>query len=146
MTWQELLKEKRIEVMPTGKAELDDLRAVAERSLKDAALPLSLDGKFAMAYTAARTLSLMAVRASGYRIKPRGGAHRSTFLAFKVALGSDVEALADYLDVCREKRNDLSYETAGLVSSTEADELAAKCEELRVLVESWIAKHHPEFT
>ena len=36
MTWNELLAEKRVETHMTTKQELDDLRSVVERNLRDA--------------------------------------------------------------------------------------------------------------
>jgi hypothetical protein len=63
------------------------------RSLKDVESPgLSADARFIMAYDAARTLSLLVVRAAGSR--PRTvGAHYHTFLA----LGRPIRRLRRYL-------------------------------------------------
>ena len=96
-----------------------------------------------MAYNAARTLATVAVRAAGYRVKQTGGAHYNTFLAVEAAIGSSAAALAAYLDNCRVKRNELSYDAANLVSESDGDELLNRARELRVLVEDWIAQNHP---
>jgi hypothetical protein len=57
-----------------AKKELDNLRSIVSRSLKDVTAPgLSPDARFIMGYDAARTLSLMIVRSSGYRPKAAGG-------------------------------------------------------------------------
>jgi len=147
MTWNELLKQKRVAAEPATKQELDELRALAGRNLQDAALPgLSTDGKFSMAYNAARTMATVAVRAAGYRIKQTGGAHYNTFLALETALGPSVSTMAAYLDNCRTARNELSYDAASLVSDSDADELVEKAEELRDLVEDWISRNHPNLT
>lgn len=122
---------------------MDDMRAIVAHCLKDSALPLFPDNKFALVYNAARTLAALAVHAAGYRVKHRGGGHYNTFLALRAALGPSVRALADYLDDCREKRNELSYEAANVVTETEANELVAKTRELQTLVEGWIARNHP---
>jgi hypothetical protein len=53
--------------------------------------------------------------------------------------------LADYFDTCRRKRNLLDYDTANVVSDTEAKELLQKVEEFRHLLEAWIKNHHPIF-
>jgi len=124
MSWTKLQAEKRVAPEPTSRAEIDELREVVERNLNDAALPgLSADGKFAMAYNAARTLANIAVRASGYRVKHAGGGHYNTFLAMEQALGPAYATLSAYFDACRIKRNDLSYDAANVVTDAEANHL-----------------------
>jgi hypothetical protein len=83
MSWAKLLDSKIVTALPTTKAELDNLRSIVRRSFNDvAATGLSTDARFIMAYDAARTLSLMVVRAAGYRPKTVGG-HYNTFLALE---------------------------------------------------------------
>jgi hypothetical protein len=66
MSWKKLLADKRVTRLPPSNAELDNLRSIVSRSLKDVQAPgLSADSRFIMAYDAARTLSLMVVRAAG---------------------------------------------------------------------------------
>ena len=85
MSWKELLANKNVTREAPSKAELDNLRSIVARSLKDVGVAgLSADARFVMAYDAARTLSLMIVRASGYRPRSVGG-HYNTFLALEVA-------------------------------------------------------------
>ena len=67
----------------------------------------------------------------------------NTFLALETALGPSAATMAAYLDNCRTARNELSYDAAGLVSESDADELVEKAEELRDVVEGWISKNHP---
>jgi hypothetical protein len=68
MSWAKLLADKRVTRVRPSKAELDNLRSIVTRSLKDVtAAGLSADARFIMAYDAARTLSLIIVRAAGYR-------------------------------------------------------------------------------
>ena len=68
MSWTNLLASNRVTALPPSKAELENLRSIAGRSLKDAvAAGLSADGRFTMAYDAARTSSLLVVRAAGHR-------------------------------------------------------------------------------
>src|ERR1700722_19153299 len=64
MSWAKLLAEKAVAPLPSTKQELDNLRSIVKRSLRDAVVPgLSADARFVMAYDAARTLSWMIVRA-----------------------------------------------------------------------------------
>jgi hypothetical protein len=138
------LDEARVEPLPASKPELDGLRELARRCLQDASLPLSADNRFGITYNAARALATMAVRAARYRVRQRGGAHYSTLLALKAAMGPRIQEMADYLNLCRGKRNELSYEAANVVTDGEADELLKKTRQLQALVEGWIATHYPE--
>lgn len=98
-----------------------------------------------MAYNAVRSLATMTIRASNDRVKAQGGAHHNTFLALEAAMGTAVANLAAYFDICREKRNELSYETGTVVMDTEAEELLRNAMAFRDQVEAWIADHHPEY-
>src|SRR5271155_4538813 len=122
MSWAKLLADKRITRVRPTKAELDNLRSIVIRSLKDVtAAGLSADIRFILAYDAARTLSLIVVRAAGYRPRSVGG-HYNTFLALG-AVAPAFAALSVYFDGCRIKRNDCEYDFAGGVTDTDADGL-----------------------
>jgi hypothetical protein len=112
------------------------------RSLKDVeSAGLSADARFIMAYDAARTLSLLVVRAAGYR--PRMvGAHYNTFLALETA-DPAFAALSAYFDGCRTKRNSCDYDFAGGVSDTEAEGLLTSVRQFAVAAEGWIKAHYP---
>lgn len=145
MSWQSLLKEQRIRPHRTSREELDDLRAVVERDLEDAAIPmLSADRRFATAYNAALQLAKMVIACSGYRVVGPGH-HQTTFEALETAIGSSVSALAAYFDTCRRKRNQVDYDLVHAATETEAEELIEKAGEFRDLVENWIRKHHPNY-
>ena len=144
MTWERLEAEGRAVRHTTSKRELDDLRGASERNLRDAALPsLSADNRFAMAYESAVLVSKMAIACAGYRVKGLG-AHEATFIGLELALGPGVSAVAKYFDRCRRKRNDLTYERAGIVSAFETQEILREATRLRDRVEAWISEHHPE--
>ncbi len=146
MSWQELLATKRAQTHQTSKQELDGLRAVVDRDLKDAAvLILSEDRRFATAYNAVLQLATMAVACAGYRVSAKQGHHQNTFLALRLALGKPVAKLADYFDTCRRKRNTVDYNCATVVTATELQELLEQADKFRELVENWISKHHPQF-
>jgi hypothetical protein len=144
VTWKQLQDERRISPEPTDRTEIESLRAVISRSLSDAHLKgLSCDGRFGHAYDAARTLAVIVVRASGYRIKGEGGGHYNTFLALKVAEPA-FSKMATYLDVCRRKRNDFLYEQSNVVSNAEAEDFLLKATSFAMDVAAWLKKHHPE--
>jgi len=123
------------------------LREVVNRDLSDAAIDaLSADRRFATAYNAVLQLVKMAVARAGYRITSGAGHHQKSFKAIKAAIGT-VEAanLADYVDLCRRKRNDIDYDFAEVVTETEAEELLKKAKEFQILIEDWIDKNHPTY-
>lgn len=79
--WARLLANNIVTSLPATKGELDNLCSIVTRSLSDVgAVGLSADSRFIMAYDAARTLSLIVVRAAGYRPRMVGG-HYNTFVA-----------------------------------------------------------------
>jgi hypothetical protein len=142
MSWTQLLADRRVSVEPASKQELDNLRSIVTRSLKDvAATGLSADTRFVLAYDAARTLALMVVRAEGYRPRSVGG-HYNTFLALGVAEPT-FNTLAVYFDICRMKRNDCEYDFAGGVSDTEADSLLQTVQTFATDVDAWMRARHP---
>lgn len=145
MTWAELLANHAVTRLPPTKAELANLRSIVARSLKDVVVPgLSADARFIMAYDAARTLSLMIVRAAGYRPRAVGG-HYNTFLALEAA-DPAFAALSAYFDGCRIKRNASEYDFAGGVSDTDADSLLQVVQKFRVDAEAWVKAHHPKLS
>lgn len=142
MTWTRLLAGNNVTLLPTSKAELDSLRSIVARSLSDvAATGLSIDARFIMAYDAGRTLSLMIVRACGYRPRSVGG-HYNTFLALEAAAPA-FAALSAYFDGCRMKRNISEYTGAGNVTETEANSLVETVKQFAVDAEAWIKANHP---
>jgi uncharacterized protein (UPF0332 family) len=146
MTWKELLAENRVEPHTTSKQELDDLRSAVNRNLCDAAITqLSADNRFALAYEGALLVAKMALACAGYRVKGQG-AHQTTFAALKIVFGAGVSKTVAYLDRCRRKRNELSYDAAGVVTDTEAAEILAEAKTLQNTVEQWITKNHPHFS
>jgi len=142
MTWAKLLANNNVTRQPGTRKELDNLRSIVSRSLKDINAPgLSAVARFIMAYDAARTFSLMIVRSSGYRPKAAGG-HYNTFLALETADGRFAK-LSAYFDGCRIKRNASEYDFAGGVTDTDADGLLKTVQQFAIDAEAWIKAKHP---
>jgi hypothetical protein len=111
MSWAKLLASNRVIQQPSAKAELDSLRSIVARCFSDVtAKGLSTDARFIMAYDAARTLSVMIVRAAGYRPRSVGG-HYNTFLALEAA---DPPAFADAALIEMERVNVVDGRHLGL--------------------------------
>lgn len=146
MTWQQLIASNRAKTHKTSKQEIDDLRAVVGRDLKDASIAgLSQDRRFATAYNAVLQLATMVIACAGYRVSAKQGHHENTFLALELAMGSTVGKLAKYFNACRKKRNRVDYNLTNVVTDTELQELLTKADEFKVLVEDWIFNNYPQF-
>jgi hypothetical protein len=95
-----------------------------------------------MACDAARTLSLLLVRAAGYKPRAVSG-HYNTFLALEAA-DPGFAKLSSYFDGCRMKRNQCEYDFAGGVTDTEADALLKSVNQFAVDAEAWIKARYPQ--
>lgn len=145
MNWKSLQNQGKVDPHVTSKAELDDLRAAIERNLSDASIgQLSPDNRFSIAYQAALLSAKMSIACAGYRVKGQG-AHQTTFVALRLAMGGTINAMASYLDRCRRKRNEGAYDSAGVVSKADAEEIFNEAQVFFSKVEAWIATQHPQF-
>lgn len=144
MTWTRFLKDGRVQRHTTSRNELNELRKAIERDLNDSEVEsLSADRRFGIVFSAAVLLARMAVACAGYRVKG-SGQNYTCLKSLPLVLGEHIEPLASYLDDCRELRNAITYETAGMVSDSEAVELKRQVQLLRDEIEAWIAANHPE--
>lgn len=125
--------------------EIANLLEIVERDLKDAstAKGLSDDWKFGIAYNAALKLCTILLHSSGYRPE-KNLAHYRTLQSIALILDKDAQNDADYLEVCRKKRNETEYDFAGTVSEEEAQELIEFCIEFKIKVTAWLKKNHKD--
>lgn len=127
----------------TSPEEIRDLFAVADRDLKDSAVPgLSPDTQLAVAYNAALQVATAALAASGYRAA-RERKHHWTIQSLVHTIGAD-QKLIGRLDAFRRKRNVGDYERAGATSPQEAKEIRALAQELAEMVRTWLKGSHPQ--
>jgi hypothetical protein len=146
MSWQRLLTAHRVQRHTPSRHELDGLRAVVARDLRDAEVPgLSTDRRFATTYNAVLQLAKMAIACAGYRVVGQGH-HATTFEAVELAMGRRMAPLAGYFETCRRKRNMLDYDMADVATETEVRELLEQAQAFRQLVERWMAQQYPQFT
>jgi hypothetical protein len=128
----------------TSRREVADLLAVAERDLADARVAaLSLDRRFATAYSAALQLATIVLAASGLRATAQRGHHVVTWQALPELMGADVAETAVYFDSCRALRNRSDYDRVGVVSQAEVDELLRETDAFRGQVIDWLSREHP---
>ena len=141
MSWDRLLAAGRIARHRTSAAELDALRGAIALNLGDAALPgLSADNRYGLAYEAVLLAAKLAVAAAGFRVKAVPGAHRATFEALALALGPSSEPPVSYFELARRRRNEFSYEAAGIVTDREAGEMTREAKRLPQLIEGWLQR------
>jgi hypothetical protein len=146
VTWAKLLTDKKVKAHTTSLSEINNLRELIDRDLKDASLTgLSPDRSFATAYNAALQTAQIVVACAGYRIASTPGHHKAAFDGAELAMGSSVNKLITYFDACRRKRNLVDYDKAQVASQTETTEILSKAKEFISLSEMWIEKHHHHF-
>ena len=85
----------------------------------------------------------MLLHAEGYRAG-QGLQHYRTIQALPLILGPERAADANYLDVCRSKRNTVEYDRIGATSMNDVVELLQFVRELRTDVLAWMKNRHPE--
>ena len=127
----------------TTRAEVVDVLAVADRDIADAQVTqLSLDRRFATAYGAALQLATIVLSASGFRVVAQRGHHAVTWQAVPELMGAEVSDTAVYFDSCRALRNRSDYDRAGVVSTTDVEEVIREAQAFRTLVLDWLVSEH----
>ena len=144
MSWNQLLAQRKVQSHRTSREELDQLRALVERDLTDAAIAgLSADRRFATAYNAALQTAKMVIACAGYRVASTPGHHRLHFDAAGIALGSSADRFLDYFETSRRKRNIIDYDYAFVATDTEAEEILTEAKAFIAFVEEWIGLRYP---
>ena len=77
---------------------------------------------------------------------PGAAITRPPVVALELAMGNPVINLAGYFDTCRRKRNMVDYDSAHVVTETEATELLNEADRFRQLVEDWISQNFLQFS
>lgn len=129
---ENLARAKQLNAEPANAREIANLLSAAERVLRDAHnADLGPESRFTLAYNAAHSLALAALRSAGFR--PSSAGHRRIlFQTLEFTAGAPQRlwvALAQYHD----RRNKVEYE-GSLPSGTEANDLAKLASELQALV------------
>lgn len=131
---------------PPGKAAIAELRAVANREIRDAETVESNDGRLGHAHTACLAVATAALAASGYRVRQGSMAHHWRLIeSLEHTLGltpGQVKELQDY----RKKRSLSIYERAGIVTNSEASAALAAARRLRDQLSAWLATEHPDLS
>lgn len=128
----------------TSAQEIANLLAIVNRDLKDAAEDISPDWRFGIAYNAALKLCMMLLYASGFRAAKGGHEHYRPIQALPLILGVKYKPEAVYLEACRKKRHIVEYDSTGVATEDDVEELVAAVQALRDEVLAWLKKHHPQ--
>jgi uncharacterized protein (UPF0332 family) len=117
MPYDDLLRDKRIQLYHAAPAEIRSLLSIAERDLRTAARNIAEDPDWA--YNIAYNAVLQSARAlmifTGFR--PRGSEHHATVVKFtEECLGGEFLHQIAMFDRMRRTRNRSVYEVGGIVS------------------------------
>ena len=145
MSLTDLANEGRFKAHNSSKSEINQLLAVFDRDMADAQIVnLSTDRRFIMAYSAALTIAIAALAASGYRAASEGH-HYWTIQSLAFTLGTDPKTV-EKLNKFRQKRNIADYERIGMASEKEVSEMLDLAKRLRLELADWLKNNHPELT
>lgn len=122
--------------------EMAMLLRAARADLADAGVDISPEWRFAIASNAALRFCTAALAAAGYRAA-REQKHYRTIAALPLILGDEVQELTRFLDTCRTKRHEVTYEGVAAISESEAQELFEAVRELERVVLAWLGRAHP---
>ena len=141
MEYDELLNSRRIRKEKVSRAEVEQALERAERDLQTARMLIERDRDwgFAVAYDAVLQASRAYMFAQGFR-PSSSESHKNTFAFMRLAMGKDYEELMAYFDRMRNKRHQAIYETAGLITETEARNILEKAESFVAMIREKLKK------
>lgn len=142
MIYDELLRSRRIREEKVSRLSVRQALERAERDLQVAVRLIAedLDWAFAISYNAVLQASRAYMFAQGYRPASAEG-HKNTFAFMRIALGKEHEELITYFDRMRVKRNQATYDVAGLITETEAQNLLEKARDFVAWIHNKLAQY-----
>lgn len=141
MSIETMVQEGRIHPFKATREEITKVMGIAKRDLSEAEQikGTSLDWTYSIAYNAV----LQACRAfmfhKGYR-PANYEAHKAAFEFMQLTVEERLKPTIDYFDRARKKRHRITYESAGLVSEKETEQLIKKAKEFLAYVEETVEK------
>jgi len=126
----------------TTPEEIENLFQIVDRDLKDARSGISADWRFGIAYNAALKLCMILLYSEGYEAE-RNLQHYRTIQALPKILGSGKNDDTVYLDTCRAKRNTAEYDSVGVATDRDSDELINFVKSFREEVLEYLRIKHP---
>ncbi len=145
MSLQQWLRNGWLRQDETTVAEIQQLFQVVDRDLGDAQVAgLSADGRFQHAYDAALQLCMIALRASGYRVRKGQSHHKYGIDSLRHTLGDPWAEMSDHIERCSRLRGQAMYDRIGVVSDADAQDLTDTAAQLRKDVIDWLTSCHPD--
>ena len=142
MSLQDWLDDKLLERYDSSATEIANLLHICDRDLEKVRIDeLGPDWRLSIAHNAAVQAAKAALAAMGYRPR-KEGQHYLVIQSLAFTLNIN-RALIKQLDKYRQKRNISDYETAGLVTEHEAQEMIELAKKLRYDVEQWLQEFYP---
>lgn len=137
LSFDDLERDGLIRRLPVDGTKVRDSFALAQRDIKTSKSLLGRDPDwaFSIAYNAILQTARALMFSEGYR--PHGRAqHISAIRFIEVAMGKDATGIIVAFDRMRRKRHRAVYDTAGSVSTLEAENAIRRAEDFLKVVES----------
>lgn len=135
---ENLARVRQLNAEPPDKRELANLLRSADQVLRDSRKTvLSLESRFSLAYNAAHSLALAALRASGYR--PSSSGHRIVLFQVLEITADVPRQLALALAQYHVHRSKVEYE-GRVPSGSETEDLIKLTDQLQALVEKRVKR------
>jgi hypothetical protein len=148
MQFKDWAAKKELEELETSPEEIAELLRLADQNLLDceflSTAPISNDLYHSCVYRAALPLAKVSLRAEGYRVP--ASAEKGHVILLD-ALTFTVDKRSKYktqLQVARLVRNQATYTSATTHQRSDIDNLLKTVRELRVDIETWLRREHPE--
>ncbi len=134
MTLDDWLRNGWLRAHTPSEQEMRNLFAIVDRERADAATKsISLDARLGMLYNAALRLADIALRHCGYRADHERQ-HYRVITSLPLTLGSDWKETTRFLERIQKLRHRADYESVGLATKTQVDELGKVVEKLQTAV------------
>jgi uncharacterized protein (UPF0332 family) len=133
MTYERLIKDRRIKAYKSSEMEIKRLLEIAKRDLATAEsmVDINPDWSYTISYNAILQSSRALMLRKGYR--PRGSNQHATVVQFiQETLGAEQRKYVVLFDQMRRKRNRLIYDAANLVDANE-------CKQALTLAQEFVA-------
>ena len=121
MAYDELVTKGLIKPFDAAPAQVKERIVLAQRDIRTAGTPgIGHDWAYSIAYNAMLQSARALMFAEGYRPTGGEGQHRTVVRFVELALGRKFEEETRFFDKMRIKRNRAVYDTAGIISESEA--------------------------
>lgn len=140
MVYENLLKKGLIRPFEAAPSQISDRLGLARRDIETARSLTNTDWAYNIAYNAMLQAARALMFAEGYRTAGGEGQHKTVVLFAESALGRTFEEEVRFFEKMRVKRNRAVYDTAGIISETEARQAVEFAEKFISIVENALKK------